>query len=272
MLIVCRFFLWLVFYSFGGWVYESILCSVTEKRWVNRGFLYGPLCPIYGAGAVLILLTLGRIRSPIALFLAGMSLTSLLEYLVSWMLEKIFHARWWDYSQMRFQLNGRICLLGAVVFGLFAVTLVKWIHPVVYAATLRIPVEWTYAVSAMLFAGLMTDTAITVARMLKMNDKLREIQNALNGFFEDSREKARGLRETMAGASMERVRAIRENLLENFEASRFYSERIRNLLQRHTIQERRFLKTFPRMRSVRYNEALQKLREAFEHRLPPRNP
>ena len=270
MLTMCRWFLWLIFYSFAGWVYESILCSVTSKKWVNRGFLYGPLCPIYGTGAVLILLVLGRLQEPAALFLAGMTLTCTLEYFVSWLLETLFHARWWDYSRMRFQLNGRVCLLGGLVFGLFAMALVKWIHPAVYRLTLLIPEEWVYGASALLLAALTADTAITVTRMLRMNDKLREIQTAMNRFLEESRGKARELRETMAEASLERVHALRESLLENFESSRFCSERIRALLNRHSIQERRFLRAFPRMQSLRYAEALQKLRENLDRRFPPR--
>ena len=136
MLTLCRMFLWLIFYSFAGSVYESILCSITERKCVNRGFLYGPLCPIYGSGAILIRLALGRLTNPLVLFLSGMALCSILEYAVSWLMEKLFHARWWDYSHMRFQLNGRICLLGAVVFGAFAVALVLWIHPAVYGLSL----------------------------------------------------------------------------------------------------------------------------------------
>lgn len=92
MLTLCRMFLWLLFYSFAGWVYESILCSITERKWVNRGFLYGPLCPIYGSGAILILLALGRLTNPLVLFLSGMALCSILEYAVSWLMEKLFHA------------------------------------------------------------------------------------------------------------------------------------------------------------------------------------
>ena len=271
MLTLCRLFLWLLFYSFAGWVYESILCSITERKWVNRGFLYGPLCPIYGSGAVLILLTLGRLSNPVVLFLAGMALCSILEYAVSLLLEGLFHARWWDYSHMRFQLGGRICLLGALVFGGFAVALVLWIHPAVYLVTVKIPDRWIFFSSAALLLAVTADTAVTVSRMLRMNSKLQEIQSALNGFFEESRGKARELRNTVAGASLERVHAIRANLLESFENSRFYSERIHTLLQKHTFQERRFFRSFPRMRSIRYAEAFQKLREAANRHLPPRD-
>lgn len=267
MLTLCRLFLWFLFYSFAGWVYESILCSITERKWVNRGFLYGPLCPIYGSGAVLILLALGRLTNPLVLFLSGMTLCSILEYAVSWLMEKLFHARWWDYSHMRFQLNGRICLLGAVVFGLFAMVLVLWIHPAVYRMTLLIPDLWIYLSSGFLATAVITDTAVTTIRTLEMNHKLQEIQNALNGFLEESREKVKELK---GAASLERIRAFRANLLESFESSRFCSDRIRTLLQKRSSQESRFLRTFPRMHSIRYAEAFQKLREAAAKKLPSR--
>lgn len=91
-------FLWFLLYAFIGWVYESVLVSVSERRWVNRGFLNGPLCPIYGCGAVLAIVLLHDFTSPIEIFLISSFGASILEYITSWGMEKLFHARWWDYS------------------------------------------------------------------------------------------------------------------------------------------------------------------------------
>lgn len=112
MLFVEKLFLWFLFYSFCGWVYESILVSILERRPVNRGFLNGPLCPIYGAGAVGAVVVLGQVHNPLVVFLFSMVGASILEYVTSWVMEALFHARWWDYSDYKFNLNGRICLLG----------------------------------------------------------------------------------------------------------------------------------------------------------------
>ena len=131
MLNVATWFLYLVFYSFVGWVYESALCSVLEKRFVNRGFLNGPVCPVYGFGAVLVIATLGSFKNVAVLFFGGMLLTCSLEFMTSLLLEKLFHAKWWDYSQYRFNLQGRICLQGALVFGALSVLVVLFIHPFV---------------------------------------------------------------------------------------------------------------------------------------------
>ena len=110
--------LYFFMYSFCGWLMETALCSFQEKRFVNRGFLNGPFCPIYGCGIVLILIFLLPVRDGIdklwvavpVIFAAGAFLASVVEYFTSWLMEKLFHARWWDYSHFRFNLNGRICL------------------------------------------------------------------------------------------------------------------------------------------------------------------
>lgn len=122
-------FLWFLLYSFIGWVYETILCSVKQRRFINRGFLNGPYCPIYGVGAVVNLLALGRFTNPALLFIAGAVMDCTLEYITSWGMEKLFHARWWDYSKKFLNINGRVCLLGAVAFGSFSVVLVLFMHP-----------------------------------------------------------------------------------------------------------------------------------------------
>ena len=110
--------LWFVLYSFIGWMYESILCSVAGKKLVNRGFLNGPVCPVYGTGAVAVVFVLSPLKDkPLALFLTSALLTTSLEYLTSWAMEKLFHARWWDYSKRFLNIHGRVCLRGFVAFG-----------------------------------------------------------------------------------------------------------------------------------------------------------
>ena len=101
MVTAAKIFLWLITYSFFGWVYESILCSITSGTLVNRGFLNGPLCPIYGFGALTIILAFWQEPdiSVWNLFFSSMVLTCTLEYVTSWAMEKLFHARWWDYSE-----------------------------------------------------------------------------------------------------------------------------------------------------------------------------
>ena len=167
MILLYRIFLWLFFYSFVGWLYESIICSIVAKQLINLGFLNGPLCPVYGFGALIVLFFLyGASQNIIALFLSGSVLTCSVEYITSYMLEKAFHARWWDYSKHRFHLHGRVCLLGAVVFGAFSVLLVLYIHPAVEALTLQITDDVVMMVSIILFSFLSVDLLVTIKSIL----------------------------------------------------------------------------------------------------------
>ena len=119
MLTVCQWFLAFLFYSFAGWCCETVYCSVLQGKLVNRGFLNGPLCPVYGFGALLVIFLLqGTQQTPMALFFSGMLVTSVLEYFTSWLLEKLFHMKWWDYSGYIFNIDGRVCLEGLIIFGL----------------------------------------------------------------------------------------------------------------------------------------------------------
>lgn len=124
-----RYFLCFIFYSFAGWLYESIYYTIRNKRPVNTGFLNGFLCPIYGIGAILNILLLGSIHNTMHLFIAGIIVTCTLEYIVSWILEEVFHKRWWDYSAWPFNINGRVSLISSLAFGIFTVILIKFLHP-----------------------------------------------------------------------------------------------------------------------------------------------
>ncbi len=125
-------FLFFFFYSIFGWFMEVILSFIKSKKFINRGFLIGPYCPIYGFGALLITFLLRKYSDDIvALFCLGMILSALLEYYTSFLLEKIFKARWWDYSDKKFNLNGRVCAENTIAFGVLGVILVSFINPFV---------------------------------------------------------------------------------------------------------------------------------------------
>ena len=102
---------WLILYSFMGWIWESCYVSIKEKKLVNRGFVTGPVCTIYGVGAMSVYLVLRPLQDHgLWLFLGGIVLATILEYVTSWVMEKLFHTSWWDYSERPFNLHGRICL------------------------------------------------------------------------------------------------------------------------------------------------------------------
>lgn len=117
--------------SFGGWVYETIYCSVVEGEFTKRGFLFGPTCPIYGIGALAEWLVLGQISNPIVVFIIGAVLATVIEYSTGLFLERRFKKKWWDYSMFKFNLHGRICPQASAVFGAFSVTSVFVLVPTI---------------------------------------------------------------------------------------------------------------------------------------------
>lgn len=269
-------FLWLMIYSIIGWVYESTICSIGHKKLINRGFLNGPYCPIYGTGAVLVLLVLGRIQNPVLLFFAGAVVTCSLEYLTSWLMEKLFHARWWDYSKRKFNIGGRVCLLGAVVFGAFSVVLILFLHPWVKSLTDRLTDTALSWVCAILFVGVVSDLIVTVKGLLGthavfaeyavlLQQKRKELADRLRTGAEEGRERLRELsgeerakvREAVEQSEeeRERIRRVTEE-----ERDRFYAK----LQMRLNAQQRRTIYSFPHLTLTRNNEVLDGLRENME--------
>ena len=161
---------WLLFfflYCFLGWIWECLYVSAYEKKWINRGFLYGPLIPIYGFGAIIVFLITLPVRDSIPMiFLAGMSCSTALEYGTGIVMQKLFHARYWDYSRNRFNLNGYICPFCSFGWGLFSVAQIKILHPLFESAILEIPVAVASLISTILVALYAADTALSVQSAL----------------------------------------------------------------------------------------------------------
>lgn len=131
MITVFRYILLFFFYSIAGWTLESTYCSIGEKRFVNRGFMTGPMCPIYGTGALVMTLFMYNPYKdrPLMVFLLGMILCDILEYVTSVIMETLFHARWWDYTYEFFNIKGRICLKHTLFWGIASVCYVYILHP-----------------------------------------------------------------------------------------------------------------------------------------------
>ncbi len=124
-----KVFLLFWFFSILGWILEVIVCSICDKRLVNRGFLIGPYCPIYGFGSLIMLLISPYKDHLFVCFILALTLCSTLEYLSSYIMEKLFKIRWWDYSNDSFNINGRICLRNAIAFGALGVIFTKFLNP-----------------------------------------------------------------------------------------------------------------------------------------------
>lgn len=119
-------------YSVIGWILETLYVTLLNKKFTDRGFLIGPYCPIYGCGALLIIIYLTQYNdNPLTVFLMGMILCSILEYFTSYIMEKLFNARWWDYSNNKHNLNGRICLQNSSLFGLAGIAVIYLTQPLI---------------------------------------------------------------------------------------------------------------------------------------------
>lgn len=159
---VVIYFLLFIFYSFLGWSMEVGLTLVNKKKFVNRGFLIGPYCPIYGYGCLLIILLLDKYRStPFTLFIMSIVICSILEYLTSYFMEKLFHARWWDYSEKKYNINGRTCLETMIPFGILGCIMIYIVNPFAISLLTHIPTIVLYVIAAILLVIYITDNIIS---------------------------------------------------------------------------------------------------------------
>lgn len=173
-------FIWFILYSIIGWIYETIYCSVKDLHWDNRGMLFGPYCPIYGVGAVADVLLCSHLGSPVAVFFCCVIGSAILEYTTSYVTEQLFHAVWWDYSDLPLNLHGRICLFCSVGFGVAGLVILYGIHPVMVALTDWMPLLAQEILSLILMAIFAADCAWTVDSLATINQKLEETTRAID--------------------------------------------------------------------------------------------
>lgn len=162
-------FLLFITYSFIGWCME-VGCKLVElKKFINRGFLIGPYCPIYGWGCILIIILLNKYTNdPLVLFIMAIVICSILEYFTSYFMEKLFKARWWDYSRRKFNINGRICLETMIPFGLLGCLIMYFVNPFFVSIYSKIPSNILIIISSVLFTIFLTDNIISYTIMCKM--------------------------------------------------------------------------------------------------------
>ena len=169
------YFLLFVIYSVLGWCLEVVGKLIQYKRFINRGFLIGPYCPIYGCGAVLITFLLKKyIDDPLVLFVMVIVVCGILEYLTSFFMEKIFKARWWDYSQKKFNINGRVCLDTIVLFGLLGLFIMYISNPFLINKIELLPEIWLNILFWMILVIFVVDNlvSIVVIRYVKKANKI----------------------------------------------------------------------------------------------------
>ena len=292
--------LWFFFvYAFLGWCAEVGYAATKTGKFVNRGFLNGPWCPVYGFGVVIVLGCLEPLSGNLPLlFLGSVALTSALEWLTGFALEKLFHQRWWDYSDEPFNLTGYICLRFSLMWGFACLFVVKLLHPTVVLAVDLLPRPLGWVLLAGLCAALGVDLAATVSAIARLNRRLvlldelaGRIREASDDLGEDLADRVldaaeRGadwkedwedLAQRMAQRRAQRRAALaeglddlREDLQDRAEASRKQLQEWRasaqELLDKSSRGQRRLLRAFPSLRSVDHRAALERLRRRLERK------
>ena len=283
---IYRLLLYFFLYSFLGWCTEVAYATVKERRFVNRGFLGGPWCPIYGVGVSAVVTLLDGFQdSRLLLYLSSFVLVTLIEGMTGFIMDKIFHHKWWDYTGLPFNIGGYVCLPFSIAWGAACLVIVKGVHPVIERLVGLLPEAAGLALICVLTAGLAADLAVTTAGILKLNRRLdmlerigaelREISDRMGANIHenvmDAMERAEVL-ENMAQARKERLDAISGEAKERLDLlSEETRERDDMLRQRYaeltgaTLQaSRRLVRAFPRMESRRHKELLEELKRKLE--------
>ena len=189
-MIVSRMVCLFMVYSVMGWVYETTFCTVKGGKWENRGFLYGPVCPIYGTGAVAISLVVQALQTfDVELrawwvFIVAVIGSAVLEYVTSWVLEKLFHALWWDYSNLPLNLNGRISLFTGLGFGVAGILVVYLIAPFTEKAMSYVSPMVAEVCALVLISLFMVDLTLTVSALLHFDRIVMQAENTFNSKME----------------------------------------------------------------------------------------
>ena len=221
---LCELFLLYIAYSVLGWCGEMLYCSIPKGHICEkRGFLNGFLCPIYGHGALLVLYCLhGGFKNPVLTFIFGAIVTSVLEYFTSWIMEKLFHMRWWDYSHYKFQINGRVCLLNSACFGLASVLLCHVVQPWLWAHITGLGAAITVPLASFIFGIYLMDTILSFRSAFQLSSQMGKLRAELKDYVAEKREENQERKAERRAEVRERARALRDSA-DIFERRLLYS-------------------------------------------------
>lgn len=244
-------------YSFLGWIMESIVRTICEKKLINTGFLYGPVCPIYGIGAIIMLIFLDNFQNkPVLLFFISIIILTIWEYIVGVMLEKIFKTKYWDYSDQKFNFQGRICLVNSICWGVLGVLFVKYIHPLVLSLVSKVDTYLLYYIIGILLIVIIVDIIISVIRVKSMKSTLEKIEQLNKEIKEKLKELKVIKREKNKVTSAESVQEIIEQLKKK-------RNRIIIHLYRHVY---RLKKAFPDINTKEISQILNKKMDKYKQK------
>ena len=225
MEVLCYYFLLYFMYCVIGYVLECIFCSIINKKLVlNRGFLIGPYLPIYGKGALCIIFLLNKyLEDPFALFIMASLIATVLEYFASYFMEKIFKARWWDYSEKKFNLNGRVCLTNTVLFGLGGLIVMYVVNPFLTGILDGFSKTTIIVLGLIFFTIYAVDTIISFTTIYKLRSSSTSLKK------DSTEETSEHVRETILKNSYFKKRLL--NAFPRIEKSEMY-KKIKDILNK----------------------------------------
>ena len=287
-----------IIYAFIGWCTEVSYAALDTGKFVNRGFLNGPYCPIYGCGVVIVVAALTPLQDNLLiLFIGSFALTTALEFITGFLLEKVFHNKWWDYSNKPFNVKGYICLEFSVLWGLACTFIMKVIHPMIYKFITIIPHMIGVVLLVILMTAFAVDLCVTVSTILKFNKRLKLMDEMAKKMHELSDEIGENIYESVTTvkekseefqdtheelitkisdnlteakseytakkqAFAEKTNAVKEEFEDKYEEMQKELEELnrkyKDLLDKKTFGFKRLIKAFPDMTSRDQNEILQK--------------
>ena len=262
-------------YGFLGWCTEVIFAAFKQHRFVNRGFLNGPICPIYGVGVTLVIACLEAFQSNLLLlYISSVILVTVLEGVTGWAMDKLFHNKWWDYSKLPFNIGGYVCLLFSLIWGVACVFIVYFVHPLIHQVLSLIPHTAGIALIAILVIALLSDMIVTTSAIVKFNqylellkhitDELHAISNQIGAELYQNvmhvLDMQESSRQKLDDVKLEVSEEIRMQIVE-------LKTRAQNLGEKVPKPARRLLKAFPKLESRNYKAQLELLKQKLEQHL-----
>ena len=262
-------------YGFLGWCTEVIFAAFKQHRFVNRGFLNGPICPIYGVGVTLVIACLEAFQSNLLLlYISSVILVTVLEGVTGWAMDKLFHNKWWDYSKLPFNIGGYVCLLFSLIWGVACVFIVYFVHPLIHQVLSLIPHTAGIALIAILGIALLSDIIVTTSAIVKFNQYLERLKHITDELHAISNQIGSELyqnvmhvldmqessRQKLDDVKLEVSEEIRMQIVE-------LKTRAQNLGEKVPKPARRLLKAFPKLESKNYKAQLELFRKKLEQHL-----
>lgn len=262
-------------YGFLGWCTAVIFAAFKQHRFVNRGFLNGPICPIYGVGVTLVIACLEAFQSNLLLlYISSVILVTVLEGVTGWAMDKLFHNKWWDYSKLPFNIGGYVCLLFSLIWGVACVFIVYFVHPLIHQVLSLIPHTAGIALIAILGIALLSDIIVTTSAIVKFNQYLERLKHITDELHAISNQIGSELyqnvmhvldmqessRQKLDDVKLEVSEEIRMQIVE-------LKTRAQNLGEKVPKPARRLLKAFPKLESRNYKAQLELFRQKLEQHL-----